>query len=155
MNHEVAIKDFVLNQAQMHVYKNDMTQRINLFPSMLLHVFPFFFFKFQQYIWYILLTRNDESATLGIWFIVHRNLSLGKWKYIAFFVTEVTSWSSRIPQSLESHHHPEKGGNKSPSWKSITIKRLASKKNEWQFLPKLGQNYVFNSCEAHDPLNLE
>ena len=35
MNHEVAIKDFGLNQVQMHVYKNDMTQRINLFPSML------------------------------------------------------------------------------------------------------------------------
>ena len=126
MNHEVAIKDFVLNQAQMHVYKNDMTQRINRFPSMLLHVFPFF--KFQQYIWYILLTRNDESATLGIWFIVHRNLSLGKWKYIAFFVTEVTSWSSRIPQSLESHHHPVKGGNKSTPENRIKIKRLASKK---------------------------
>ena len=41
MNHEVAIKDFVLNQVQVHVYKNDMTQHINLFPSMLLHVFTF------------------------------------------------------------------------------------------------------------------
>ena len=46
MNHEVAIKDFVLNQVQMHVYKNDMTQHINLFPSMLqLHVFTFSNFK--------------------------------------------------------------------------------------------------------------